>query len=391
MHSGSSVWFNLHETGNSHYSAAPLCICSEPDPEAAAEHIALVQRKAEVQRHEQPPTPPPQACSPYLVESAETNSCPSGHTNIGSESICQQAALTLGYPYNRAETSDTYPAGCYLHAGASVWFNRHATGGAIAGSAPICALRPKPYMEDKGANACTGSGQRITTEEGCLNAAIKKAIPFKRAENKGNYPAGCYVHSSNGIWFNHHATGTSQLTSAPLCMCGVETPTPTSAPTPVPTDPPTEMPTASPSPSPTGLPTQRPTDAPTPIPVGPYVVEDYTDACKKGSYSISAEAECRAVAASLQLVWQATEDTPTYPAGCYRHGSTNVYFNARAAGNSRTNAYLVCVWGATASPTTLEPTLSPTESPTEEPTEAPTESPTEAPTDSPTDEPAASQ
>merc|ERR1712232_438350 len=109
-------------------------------------------------------------CTPYLLENPHKNACASTHDRITSAIRCKTAANNLGYSYNQNESSETYPAGCYLHAGESVWFNAHEMGGAQAGSSPICALKPNPYMDHRNTNECSG-GHRITSEAECKASA----------------------------------------------------------------------------------------------------------------------------------------------------------------------------------------------------------------------------
>jgi hypothetical protein len=74
---------------------------------------------------------------PYRNGTLNTTSCPAGTVPIGTEAVCETAALAMGLSY-RSHSAPKYPKGCYVRTKDAVYFNVHGTGGVDAQSQPLC-------------------------------------------------------------------------------------------------------------------------------------------------------------------------------------------------------------------------------------------------------------
>lgn len=55
------------------------------------------------------------------------------------------------------------------------------------------------------------------TESECRAAAKSRGTSLQ-TETDSDYPPRCYLHNRNSVYFNHHASGSSQSSSIPMCQ-----------------------------------------------------------------------------------------------------------------------------------------------------------------------------
>ena len=74
-----------------------------------------------------------------------------------------------------------------------------------------------------------------------------------------------------------------------------------------------------------------------------YVVGPVDSLCENGM--IDNPSECEKAANELNFRFEANEDEPDFPGGCYVRYNRRVYFNKNFAGTSHKNSKPICVPG----------------------------------------------
>ena len=59
---------------------------------------------------------------------------------IFRELECENVAVKLDKKFEKNETSDKYPKGCYVYNDGDVYWNKHSVGAAETDSSPICKV-----------------------------------------------------------------------------------------------------------------------------------------------------------------------------------------------------------------------------------------------------------
>eukprot|EP00948_MAST-09A_sp_MAST-9A-sp1_P000216 g216.t1 len=72
------------------------------------------------------------------------------------------------------------------------------------------------------------------------------------------------------------------------------------------------------------------------------VEAENTNACSGSNTKITSSTECQNAANRLGYTWKGDETVSDYPSGCYRYGSSSVYYNKHSTGSARSYNYPIC-------------------------------------------------
>lgn len=154
---------------------------------------------------------------------------------------------------------------------------------------------------------------------------------YSQEETLHNYPKGCYVYDNNNyVYLNHHHTGQARANSRLICKRD------------------------------SIAPPQAPPQAP-PSVSSAYKLVPSNANCEQGYAEIRDETACRTAATKLSpsvpnISFKRTEDTSSYPRGCYFYEHNNgVYFNSHPTGQAHAKGRFICKQESVIPPSAYQP------------------------------------
>ncbi|EJK49362.1 hypothetical protein THAOC_31766, partial [Thalassiosira oceanica] len=124
------------------------------------------------------------------------NGCPDGRVKVTCRDGCEQAmnvapANVRNADFAGTETEKNWPSGCYFcdnvkNCWDGVWFNRHESGRANGGAAPLCVLPSADYCSDDGDDS-DDSVDTLFAGDSDIDywPGVMRAEAFPRSLNKG--------------------------------------------------------------------------------------------------------------------------------------------------------------------------------------------------------------
>ena len=231
------------------------------------------------------------------IELTSSSCTAENHAHLSNAQCDEVAGYDVG-----TETSSWYPPGCYRYGVTSYYFNLNANSevSCTSGNKKCQCLQTTTTVETTTTTetiqftdlhmfqilggTCADQNADMTTEDECRYRAQQLGVTFGVEEETG-WPAGCYLIGSNIYWNTNLASTNACNSGNRLCQCKA-----------------------------------RVSD----------IFELTSGAgCSAASAVKLDVAECETRAGQLGVDWKGTEDTASWPPGCYyiKTGTPRVWFN----------------------------------------------------------------